>query len=93
MTSKEPSLLLVTKANDLISASYRLTLQEQRLLLAAIARTLIDRGELGQGIRLLDAAVRRRPANLTIQTELSAAVQELSWQLSSGDGRPRISPA
>ncbi len=38
MSSKEPSSLLVTKANDLISASYRLTLQEQRLLLAAIAQ-------------------------------------------------------
>jgi len=38
MTAKEPSSLLVTKANDLISASYRLTLQEQRLLLAAIAQ-------------------------------------------------------
>lgn len=32
------SSLLVTKANELISASYRLTLQEQRLLLAAIAQ-------------------------------------------------------
>lgn len=38
MTTREPSSLLVTKANDLISASYRLTLQEQRLLLAAIAQ-------------------------------------------------------
>ena len=38
MSAKEPSSLLVTKANDLISASYRLTLQEQRLLLAAIAQ-------------------------------------------------------
>ena len=38
MTTRERSSLLVTKANDLISASYRLTLQEQRLLLAAIAQ-------------------------------------------------------
>lgn len=36
--AKEPSSLLITKANDLISASYRLNLQEQRLLLAAIAQ-------------------------------------------------------
>lgn len=63
------------------------------VLLAAIGRTLIARGELDAGIRLLHAAVRRMPADLTIQTELSAAVQELSWQLSAGGGRPRISPA
>jgi tetratricopeptide (TPR) repeat protein len=63
------------------------------LLLAAIGRTLIARGELDAGIRELHAAVRRRPADTTIQAELSAAVQELTWRLAQGDGPPDISPA
>jgi hypothetical protein len=63
------------------------------LLLAAIGRILIARGELDAGIHQLHAAVRRTPADMTIQTELSAAVQELSWRLSAGSSRPRVSPA
>ena len=63
------------------------------LLLAAIGRTLIARGELDAGIHELHAAVQRMPADMTIQTELSAAVQELSWRLSAGNSGPRVSPA
>jgi hypothetical protein len=63
------------------------------LLLAAIGRTLIARGELDAGVEMLHAAVRRRPADMIIQTEFSAAVQELSWQLPSGNDKPGISPA
>jgi hypothetical protein len=61
------------------------------LLLAAIGRTLIARGALDAGVRELAAAVRRAPTDSTIQTELSAAVQELGWRLPGGQ-RPRISP-
>jgi len=63
------------------------------LLLAEIGRVLIDRGELEAGIHQLHAAVRRMPSDLTIQTELSGAVQELIWRLSGRDNGPRISPA
>jgi len=63
------------------------------LLLAAIGRALIARGELEAGIRELHAAVRRKPSDTTIQTEFSAAVQELTWRLAHGDGPPGISPA
>ena len=61
------------------------------LLLAAIARALIACGELEAGIRELHAAVRRRPADTTIQAEFSAAVQELTWRLTYGGGPPRVS--
>jgi tetratricopeptide (TPR) repeat protein len=63
------------------------------LILAAIGRTLIARGELDAGVEMLHAAVRRRPADMIIQTEFSAAVQELIWQLPHGNDRPGISPA
>ena len=62
------------------------------LLLAAIGRTLIARGELDAGVEMLHAAVRRRPADMVIQTEFSAAVQELMWELPTGNDRPGISP-
>lgn len=62
------------------------------LLLAAIGRILIGRGELDAGIRELSAAVRRRPADTTIQAEFSAAAQELGWRLNGGSSGPRISP-
>jgi hypothetical protein len=63
------------------------------LILAAIGRTLIARGELDAGVEMLHAAVRRRPADMIIQTEFSAAVQELIWQLPNGNDKPGISPA
>jgi hypothetical protein len=63
------------------------------VLLAAIGRTLIARGELDAGVEKLHAAVRRRPSDLIIQTEFSAAVQELSWRINARNDRPRISPA
>jgi tetratricopeptide (TPR) repeat protein len=63
------------------------------LLLAAIGRTLIARGELDAGIKMLLAAVRRRPADMIIQTEFSAAVQEFIWRLPTGNDGPGISPA
>jgi len=62
------------------------------LLLVAIGRTLIERGQLLAGINELHAAALRRPADTTVQTELSAAVQEFSWRLHRGDGPPNISP-
>src|SRR3546814_6950888 len=37
-TKPEPKPLRVTKSNTLITASYRLTLNEQRLILAAISK-------------------------------------------------------
>lgn len=69
MTAKRSSLL-VTKANDLISASYRLTLQEQRLLLAAIAQVdprkpmppdHRDRGELRADLWRADPVCLHQP--------------------------------
>ncbi len=63
------------------------------LLLAAIGRTLIARGELEAGVRELHAAVRRTSAGTIIQTEFSAAVQELAWRMHRRDLPPDISPA
>ena len=62
------------------------------ILLVAIGRTLIDRGEVIAGIRQLYAAAERMPADATIQTEFSEAAYELSWQLQNEPRRPRISP-
>lgn len=62
-------------------------------LLAAIGRTLIDRGELFDGVKELYAAVQRMPGDAIIQTEFSAAAQELAWQVQNQPGPPRISPA
>lgn len=61
------------------------------LMLVAIGRTLIDRGELALGTAELHAAALRMPADTTIQTELSAAVQELAWRMHRRDVRPGIS--
>jgi hypothetical protein len=61
------------------------------LLFVAIARTLIDRGELSAAVYELHAAVLRRPADTTIQTEFSATAQELSWRLRNQPRPPRIS--
>jgi len=63
------------------------------LLLVAIGRTLIERGDLLAGISELYAAVQRMPADATIQTELSSAVRELGWRLHAQDGPPRIRPS
>jgi tetratricopeptide (TPR) repeat protein len=62
------------------------------LLLAATGRTLAARGDLLAAINELHAAVLRMPADGIIQTELSAAVQELAWRLATGDRGPSISP-
>jgi hypothetical protein len=61
------------------------------LLLVAIGRILIERGDLLAGINELHAAVQRMPSDATIQTELSAAVRELGWRLPGQNG-PRVSP-
>lgn len=50
-------LVRVTKANDLIEASYRLTLNEQRLVLSAVA--LIDSQSTTQGMQLRDGRKMR----------------------------------
>jgi Novel STAND NTPase 1 len=63
------------------------------LLLVAIGRTRIARGDLLAGISALRAAVLRLPTDTTIQTELSAAVQELAWRLPGGNGQSKVSPA
>lgn len=62
------------------------------LLLVAIGRTLIERGEWLAGINELYAAVQRMPADTTIQTELSSTVQELGWRLPGQQRPPRIHP-
>ena len=62
------------------------------LLLVAIGRILIERGDLLAGINELHAAVQRMPSDATIQTELSAAVRELGWRLPGQNG-PRVSPS
>jgi hypothetical protein len=61
------------------------------LLLVAIGRILIERGDLLAGINEMHAAVLRMPSDATIQTELSAAVRELGWRLPGQNG-PRVSP-
>lgn len=61
------------------------------LLLVAIGRILIERGDLLTGINQLRAAVQRMPSDATIQTELSAAVRELGWRLPGPNG-PRVTP-
>jgi len=62
------------------------------LLLVAVGRILIERGDLLAGINELHAAVQRMPSDATIQTELSAAVRELGWRLPGQNG-PRVSPS
>jgi hypothetical protein len=62
------------------------------LLLVAIGQILIKRGEWRAGINELYAAVQRMPADTTIQTEFSSAVQELGWRLPGQQRPPRIHP-
>lgn len=62
------------------------------LLLVAIGQILIKRGEWLAGINELYAAVQRMPADTTIQTELSSAVQELGWRLPGQRRPPTIHP-
>ncbi|HXL89296.1 MAG TPA: hypothetical protein VN969_10015 [Streptosporangiaceae bacterium] len=60
-------------------------------LLAAASRTLSARGRLADAVSLLSSAVQRMPADATIQTELSTAIEQLSWRLGGGQG-PVVSP-
>ena len=53
-------------------------------LLAAVGRTLIDRGRLADAINELHAAVDRIPTDSTVQIELAWAVQELARRYADG---------
>ena len=55
-------------------------------LLAAVGRTLVDRGRLAEAIGQLRAAVDRIPADATVQLQLSWALNELAWRSAGGSG-------